>query len=231
MKNKKLNLKIGAVIFDMDGVITNTMPDHYRAWKMVLRKEGIAVTHYEVYSREGQKGLPSLLEIYAARKIPIRLHDAKIILQKKEALFKRIVKIRYIPGSKSLLRFLQHRGFKLALVTGTARHELQRILSRKIRQRFDVIVTGTDVNNGKPHPEPYLRALKRLGVKAKQAVAIENAPCGILSARRAGLRCLAVTTSLPKTYLTGAYKIFPSLNEIRANIEFIPTMSINKVRP
>lgn len=210
-----------AMIFDMDGVITNTMPDHYRAWKTVLRQQGIHVTKYDIYKREGQQGLPSLLEFCKENNIPMSLNRAGKILDEKEDLFKKIVKVRFIPGARGFLKFLKKQNKILGLVTGTSRHELDGILPRDIREIFDVIVTGTDVKKGKPDPESYALALKQLCLSPMDAIAVENAPCGIASAKAAGLRCFALTTSLPKKYLKGADHVFSSIKELRANMLFL----------
>ena len=77
---------VKAVIFDMDGVITNTMPDHFRAWKKVLRTEGIFVTHHDIYSREGQRGINSVFELFAAHKRTMADARARQILKRKEEL-------------------------------------------------------------------------------------------------------------------------------------------------
>ncbi|OGX06870.1 MAG: hypothetical protein A2Z88_05510 [Omnitrophica WOR_2 bacterium GWA2_47_8] len=214
-------MRVRAVIFDMDGVITNTMPDHFKAWHQVLAKEGIHATHHDIYSREGQRGLQSVYEIFNEYKKPYDLKKAKALLHEKEELFKKITQTRFITGSRSILRDLHKRKFKLALVTGTSRHELHRILPDSVYNYFDVSVTGSDVKKGKPHPEPYLKALKKMGLKASQAVAIENAPFGILSAKKAGLKCLALETSLPRKYLKEADAVFASIKELRKKVKFI----------
>src|SRR5690606_18525803 len=126
------------------------------------------------------------------------------ILLEKEELFKTIVKQRFIAGSRPFLKTLKNQGFKLALVTGTARHEVHKILPDTIFNLFDVVVCGTDVQNGKPHPEPYLTALKKLNLNGKNAIVIENAPFGIRSAKAAGISCFAIETSLPKKFLKQA---------------------------
>ena len=82
-------------------------------------------------------------------------------------------------------------------------------------------VCGSDVQNGKPHPEPYLKAMAKLKVSPKEAVVFENAPFGIRSAKAAGLFCLALETSLPSSYLTGADAIFPSFKAIESKVKFI----------
>ena len=152
--------KIKAIIFDMDGVITNTMPDHYKSWKIVLKDEGLNVTHYDIYSREGQTGISSLQGIFSTYEKQLNIKHANVILDKKEELFKKIVKSRFIAGSRSFLKKLYAQGFILALVTGTSRHELHKILPDNLYSLFDTIITGSDVRKGKPHPEPFLKALK-----------------------------------------------------------------------
>jgi len=213
-------MKVKAVIFDMDGVITNTMPDHFRAWQKVLAEEGINATHEDIYSREGQKGLQSVREIFAEHGKPFHLKEARAILKKKEELFKKIVKIRFVRGARTLLRKLKRKNIELALVTGTSRHELHKILPHSIYRLFRISVTGSDVRCGKPHPEPYLKALKTLGVTARQTIVIENAPFGIRSAKGAGIRCLALETSLSRRYLKGADAVFSSVKELENQIHF-----------
>ncbi|OGX34021.1 MAG: hypothetical protein A2787_05295 [Omnitrophica WOR_2 bacterium RIFCSPHIGHO2_01_FULL_48_9] len=217
MLKKNLNLK--AVIFDMDGVITNTMPDHFKASKTVLAQEGIAATQHDIYSREGQRGIQSVAEIFAVYQKSFTRQKAKVILKRKEELFKKIVRLRFIPGARRFLRDLHRRGFQLALVTGTSRHELHRILPDSLYNLFDIIVTGSDVRNGKPHPEPYLKVIRQLKVLSPRALAIENAPFGIRSAKAAGLRCLALETSLPREHLAQADAVFESYREMQKKIQ------------
>jgi len=205
----------------MDGVITNTMPDHYKAWNMIFAQEGFHLSHLEVYSREGQPGLISVKELFAEKKISFSKEKAMQILKKKEVLFKKIVRRRFIPGARRFLRFLHRNNFTLALVTGTSRHELHRILPGALYKLFDVVITGSDVKNGKPHPEPFLKALQKLKCQPREAVVIENAPFGIQSAKEAGLKCFALETSLPKPYLKKADFIFKTVKEMQDKIEFI----------
>lgn len=213
-------MRLSAVIFDMDGVITHTMPDHFRAWKMVLAKKGVHVAHYDIYSREGQKGLHSVKELFNKYQKKIDSKNCERILKEKEEYFKKIVKIRFIRGSRLFLKRLWREKFKLALVTGTSRHELNRMLPQYLYNLFSVVVTGSDVINGKPHPEPYLRALKLLHLRSSDTVAVENAPYGIKSAKLAGLKCLALETSLPRAYLKEADMVFKSIKELEAKVLF-----------
>ncbi len=219
MPTDRLNTK--AVIFDMDGVITHTMPDHHRAWREVLAEYDIRVSHHDIYSREGQPGDEALVEIYEKYNVRYRPEDISRVLAQKEAHFKQHVRQRFIRGARTLLRQLHAQGFRLALVTGTARHELKMILPARLAGLFDVIVTGDDVRRGKPDPEPFLKALNDLRVPPEMAVVIENAPYGIRAAKRAGIRCLALETSLSGEYLQEADAVYASIKDLTRNVAFI----------
>jgi beta-phosphoglucomutase len=214
----------------MDGVVTNTMPDHYHAWRATLKDEGICVTYEDIYKREGQPGLSSVQEIFRDYAKDFDRQSAARILRRKEVLFKKIVRTRFISGARTFLKELRKKNIRLALVTGTSRHELHRILPAAVRSFFSVIVTGNDVTHGKPHPEPYLRSLKSLNIGPSQAVVIENAPFGILSAKKAGLKCLALETSLPRKYLNEADFVFSSIKELQDRTQFLAHQNSGKGR-
>lgn len=211
----KQTSRIRAFIFDMDGVITQTMPLHCRVWKKIFSQEGIRLTKYQIYEREGQKGLESIREIFALNNIPFDSLRAEKMLARKEDLFKSFRReTRFIPNTRTLIRSLAGQRISLALVSGTSRKEINHLLSSGFLKNFRVIVSGTDVRNGKPHPEPYLKALAALGLNKNEAVVIENAPYGIASAKAAGLTCFAVQTSLPASYLSQADFIFKDIKSI-----------------
>lgn len=222
-----------AVIFDMDGVITDTMEYHFRAWKGVLKEIGLQVSRLDIYSREGEKGGDSLKDILLEHGIEPDKALITRLLEKKEVRFRRIVRPRIFSGAEPLISRLQKKGFILALVTGTSRSELRRYLPEQLLACFTVSLTGDEVNQGKPHPEPYLTVLDHLQISASQAVVVENAPFGIRSARAAGLYCLAITTSLPESYLyeAGASEVLSTLEEIEARIyRFFRSPSCNRIR-
>jgi len=218
----KINLgnKIKAVIFDMDGVITNTMPYHFDAWKKVFSSVGIKVNRYDVYKREGQDGLTTIREVFKEKRLKFDLKSAKELLAKKEKLFKKNVKIRFIRGALLFIKKLKKHNIASALVTGTSRHEMQKILPKNIRNLFQTSVTGDEVKKGKPDPEPFLKALTALKLPASQAIVLENAPFGIKAAKRASLFCVALKTSLPKKYLSQADMILKSFKELNICVDF-----------
>ena len=210
--------KVVSIIFDMDGVITDTMLYHFKAWQQVFLKAGIKVNFNDIYKREGQKGIESVREIFKEHGVVFKESLANELLLKKEEFFKRIFRRKYILGSRPFIRNLSKQGFRLALVTGTSRHEAERLLPASIWNLFEVTVCGSDVANGKPHPEPYLKALQKLSIHPSQALVIENAPFGIRSAKAAGIKCVAIATSLPKTYLVQADCIVNSFAELKQTV-------------
>ncbi len=214
----KQRFPVKCVIFDMDGVITNTMPDHFKAWKTILANEGLFVSRLEVYKREGQQGFQSIKELFADHKKALAEERLSKILKKKQTFFNKIVRVRFIAGARSLLKHLQKQKVLTALVTGTSRSETERILPARLYQAFSVVVTGSDVKNGKPHPEPYCVCLSRLKLQPRDVVVIENAPFGIQSAKAAGLRCFVLGTSLPSKYLQRADKIFLSYRDMLVSV-------------
>jgi HAD superfamily hydrolase (TIGR01509 family) len=119
-------------------------------------------------------------------------------------------------GSKELLLELQRLNYRLALVTGTRLEVVNKVLQMGLEGVFEIIITGEMVSNGKPDPEPYLKAVNELNVDKESCLVVENAPAGITSAKSAGLTCFAVQTSLPEEYLKSADKIFGSIADLSA---------------
>ncbi|MDD5513552.1 MAG: HAD family phosphatase [Candidatus Omnitrophica bacterium] len=213
--NKCKKYDFSAVLFDMDGVITNTMPSHFDAWSSVLSSAGIRVNCYDIYKREGQDGISTLKDLFREKGRPFDAEAAKRILFEKERLFKKIVRIRFIRGSRPFVRYLKNKNIRLALVTGTSRHEAEKIMPGKLLRLFEVVVTGDEVSKGKPDPEPFLKAVKKLKIHPCQAAVIENAPFGISAAKKAKIFCIALETSLPLKYLRGADRHFKSFAELK----------------
>ncbi len=139
------------------------------------------------------------------------------MLDDKEARFKAGPRPRPFPGVQELLNGLKRRGKRLALVTGTAADEVRTVLPEDLKALFEVMTTGDQVVHGKPDPEPYLKTLRSLRLTPEQAVVVENAPLGLLSARAAGIPCLVVETSTQCSELAGADGCFP---DIKALSEF-----------
>ncbi len=197
-----------AVLFDMDGVVVDSMRFHAAAWKQVLGEHGLAVEEIEIYLREGMSGRQSIEDIFADHGRPFPSEDRfQKLIAKKHALFERNT-IGLFPSVVSILEWVKARGACAALVTGSAQRSIDHMMPERVLSLFDAVISAEDVAKGKPDPEPYRRALEKLGADPAAALAIENAPMGIRSAKGAGVTCYAIETTLPRRYLSAADLIF-----------------------
>lgn len=203
----------------MDGVIIDSMPYHFLAWYEALRPFGIRVSCFEVYTREGERWEDTLKDLLKANDIKPTKQLLRKIFFLRQKIFKKSFKRFIFRDIEELIFCLKRKGYLLGLVTGTPEKEMRRILPAKIRKSFDSLITGDKVKNGKPHPEPYLKAALSLGVAPSECMVIENAPLGIRSAKKAGAFCLALTTSLPREYLKDADMVVDHAGEIAEMIE------------
>lgn len=202
------------VLFDLDGVLVDTMKLHDEAWRKAIAKYGLEVSKEEIYRREGEKGTVTAHDLLVkAGQNPYPEMIQNLIFE-KEKIFKKYPKAQIFPGAFTCVEFLHRQGHALALVTGSFLAEVQVTLPDDFLKLFKAVITADSVHYGKPHPEPYLLALEKLGLRPSQAVVIENAPYGIRSAKAAGLACVAVETSLPRSYLLEADWVVKNLKEM-----------------
>ena len=200
MKIKNLK-KYKAVLFDMDGVIIDSMPYHFISWFETLKEYNITISPFDIYEKEGEKCEVCVKRFFKRDKIKC---DAKIIaevLKLRDKLYKKYFKVHLFANIEQLLIKLKNKGFLLAIVTGSTRQKVVSMLPKKILSKFNVIVSADMIKKGKPYPDSYLTAAKKLRVKPKECIVVENAPYGIKAAKSAKMFCIAVTTSLPKQYL------------------------------
>jgi beta-phosphoglucomutase len=215
----KVKSRFKAIIFDMDGVIVDSMPYHFLAWYEALKPYGIRVTCFDVYSKEGERWDKTLRELLGRSGIKVSEKLLKKIFLSRKKIFRKYFKRFIFSGAREFLVCLKNKGYLLGLVTGTPEAEIKKILPASIKGLFDCIIAGDKVKNGKPHPEPYLSAARALKTGTGFCAVVENAPLGIESAKRAGMFCIALTTSLPRQYLSRADALADRLEEITAIVD------------
>lgn len=186
-----------AVLFDMDGVLFDSMPNHAYAWSHAMTQFGLTMTEDEVYMNEGRTG-SGTINMLAQRfwgRDATEEEKQRIYAAKSDAFNTRSEAPR-MPGAMEVLLLVKKRGMKIVLVTGSAQTSLLEKLNHNFPGCFeqDLMVTGFDVKQGKPFPEPYLMGLKKAGVNADEAIVIENAPLGVEAGHRAGIYTIAVNT-------------------------------------
>jgi beta-phosphoglucomutase len=202
-----------AIIFDMDGVLVDSMPFHAEAWKKALEGAGFNIEHEDIYELEGSNHR-QIVELIFRRfgRIPAEKEVQEIVRNKVE-IFKRISQVIPFDGLKELLARLSPK-YKLAVVSGSDRDTVHNIINSFFPGTFQVIIDGDDTQKSKPAPDPYIKAVEKLGVLKEDCIVIENAPLGIRSAKSAGLRCIAVPTYLGRERLKEADVIVENHNEL-----------------
>jgi beta-phosphoglucomutase len=196
-------LSIKAVCFDMDGVVVHTMHHHVEAWRYAFNQKGYDYNDLEFYLREGMPGRKTIMDIFKFYQLPVTEKDIEEIYVIKRKYFKEHANYTFIKETLSLLEYLYKKGIPISLVTGSRREFVEEVLE-KLSVTFNSVITGDDVKEGKPSPEPYRKAMSNLSFAPSEWLVIENAPLGIESANQAGALCLAVETTLEKKYLTKA---------------------------
>jgi HAD superfamily hydrolase (TIGR01509 family) len=183
------------VIFDMDGVLVDSMPDHYQAWKTVFKEiANIDVDERSIYLLEGMRGSELVKKVLEQK----RVRDYSIVdklNKEKNEIFKKNRRSVPFVGVKELVTNLK---CSKAVVSGSARKDVEAMLDEAFgKQYFDVIITADDIEEGKPDPSPFLIALQKMGLKPSEAVVVENAPLGVEAANKAGIQCIVTLNTTP----------------------------------
>jgi len=194
------------VIFDLDGVILDSMPSHVSAWQQACAETGLVMARSFFYRNEGmmdRERLCLIADESGQSLEPDRFDD--ILVRQRQIYGQQYAdRVSLFPQAADLLNRLAGNGLRLALVTSSPRRIILSDLWQWLEARFHWIVTGDQVRRTKPAPDPYLEALHGLDLGPRAALAVENAPAGIESAKTAGLRCLALATTLSRMELSEA---------------------------
>jgi HAD superfamily hydrolase (TIGR01509 family) len=186
-----------AVLFDMDGVLFDSMPNHAYAWSHAMTQYGLAMTREEVYMNEGRTG-SATINILAQRfwGREATEEEKQLIYEAKSKVFNTCPEAKPMPGALETLQAVKEKGLKIVLVTGSAQTSLLEKLERSYPGYFhqDLMVTGFDVTLGKPYPEPYLKGLQKAGIKPEEGIVVENAPLGVQAGHAAGIFTIAANT-------------------------------------
>ena len=212
--------RLRAVLFDMDGVLYNSMPSHAKAWHRAMAHFGYDLPEQEAYMHEGRTGA-STINIVSRRQRGVEESEERIqeIYRVKSQFFNEYPPAEPMPGALKLLRKLQAQGLKILIVTGSGQASLLDRLNHHFPGVFcrELMVTAFDVQRGKPDPEPYLMGLQKGGLRAEECVVVENAPLGVRAAKAAGIFTIAVNTGpLPDEALIneGADLLLPSMQAL-----------------
>jgi beta-phosphoglucomutase len=203
-----------AVLFDLDGIIVDTLHYHYRAWNYMFEKRGGIISEHTVLLHEGRNSREILPILMKEACVNIPDAEQEQFIEEKRAYYRSIVQVQHYPQAFKVIDELKSRGLKVALVTACALKNMQHSLDSAQQAHFDFIITGDEVPRAKPFPDPYLTAALQLKVDPQHCIVVENAPLGIEAARNAGMYCIAIETTLGREYLSLADCILGNIVEL-----------------
>mgnify|MGYP002349705728 FL=1 len=219
--NNHIRLDLKAILFDMDGVLYNSMPAHAKSWQQTVEELGLKTNPEEFYLHEGRTGA-STIHIIFQRNFGRDATEEEIqaIYERKSELFVKYNTGETIPKAREVLDFVKSNGLRPVLVTGSGQPSLLDRLDHDFPGIFtpETMVTAFDVKIGKPHPEPFLMGLQKGGnLIPNQALVVENAPLGTEAATKAGIFTIGVNTGLLHDNIlkdAGANLVFHSMQEL-----------------
>jgi beta-phosphoglucomutase len=204
-----------AVIFDLDGVITDTARYHYLAWKRLADALGIPFDEHFNEELKGVDRLGSLELILARGRRQCGAGEKRALADSKNRHYQELVATMtpadLLPGALDALDQVRARGLRIGLAS-VSRNAFAVLERLAIRDRFDDVVDAALVANSKPHPEIFLTAARQLGVAPGHCLGVEDAVAGIASIKAAGMRALGVGDP---AVLSGADVVIPSLARFR----------------
>ncbi|MFQ5736964.1 MAG: HAD family hydrolase [Thermodesulfobacteriota bacterium] len=199
------------VLFDFDGVLGRTMEDNYRAWAHAFSSRGIRFVKEDYF----------LIEGFSARRVAEHFaggaregHLIESLVSLKEEFYRNNCVFSLYEGVEEIVDGLRGKGYRLGLVSGANFARLSRSVGKAFLDSFDTVVTADRVDRCKPHPEPYLKAASALGFAPAECVVVENAPMGIEAAKSAGMRCIAISSTLDSRYLGEADMVIGAFSEL-----------------
>jgi beta-phosphoglucomutase family hydrolase len=206
--------QLEAVLWDMDGVIADTAEYHYRAWREIIKERGITFKKEDFMQLFGQRH-DTIIKFLLGDKISNKEADA--IADRKQALYRRLVarNIVPLPGAIELIESLNKNKIKTAIATSAVPENVDVIIrGLGIEDCFQAIAYGTEVAEGKPSPLIFQLAAEKLGIDAGNCVVIEDAIAGVTAAKRAGMKCIAVTNSHSRKSLDKADLVVDTLEKV-----------------
>jgi beta-phosphoglucomutase len=200
-----------AVVFDLDGVITDTAHYHYLAWKALAESEGVHFDHAFNENLKGVDRMGSLNLILAGSSKTYSMDEKLALANRKNKQYVELIatmsQADLLPGAIEALASVRAAGLKIGLasVSKNAFTVLDRL---GIRDRFDYVVDAALIANSKPHPEIFLNAAAALGVAPADCLGVEDAVAGVASIKSAGMFALGIGDP---AVLTQADRVIPSL--------------------
>jgi len=204
-----------AILFDMDGVLSDSESYHIKALKMLFQRHGKKITNKDLSNVFGKLDEHIIRDLCKKKRFSCDIYAWGKEKRRIAVKLMKNSKIPTFPGAKDLVNSLSKK-YKLGIGTSSSHEELNVVLKKiGLRKYFKVIMGREDVHTKKPSPELYRKLAKRLGAKPSECVVIEDSLCGIEAAKRAKIKCIAITHTFPASKLKQADYIVKNLMEIK----------------
>ena len=214
-----------AVLFDMDGVLYDSMPHHAVAWQESMKQFGIHMTAADAYATEGARGIDTIRMMVKKQKgTDISQEEAQKMYDVKTEIFHSMPTAEIFHGVKEIMQKIKDAGMQIGVVTGSGQRPLILRLLEDFGDFLDEehIVTAYDVKRGKPYPDPYLMGLQKAGnLKPWEGIVVENAPLGVRAGVAANIFTVAINSGpLPDEELSskGSNLLYHNIQEF--NVDF-----------
>ncbi len=201
------------VLWDMDGVLVDSGELHYQSWLETLNAVSIPFDR-EKFRRTFGMNNAGILTILLGK--PPEPDFLEMVSDRKEGLFREMIhgKLQLLPGALALLKGLSDRGMLQAVASSAPCANIESIVDElDIRVYFSALISAYAMP-GKPDPTVFLEAARQLSLRPEQCVVVEDAVAGVSAARKAGMRCIAITTTHPRQSLAEADRVVDSLDEL-----------------
>lgn len=202
------------IIWDLDGVIVDSAPFHFEAWRKFTAARGRVFTHEDFRRTFGMKNEDILVCIFGEQ---LERGLLETWSDEKEEGFRQLIqgKVKPFPGVLTLVSNFDAAGYKQAVASSTPLKNIHLILDAlTITACFSTIISGEEVTRGKPDPEAFLKAAKRMFLAPDKCLVIEDAAAGIEAAKKAGMKAIGVTNTLPSDVLASADLVVKSLEDV-----------------
>jgi HAD superfamily hydrolase (TIGR01509 family) len=180
---------VRAVLFDFDGVVVQSEPLHKRTFLELLAPYGVTVPERRWYREFAGTGSRHIFEVLV-REHNLGLDVDRLVAERKAVYEARVRAgdLKITPGAREFVMMLKSRGIRAAVVSGSHRTNIQAAFEALgLNGLFDIVISGDDIPERKPHPGPFLRAAKMLGVPPSGCLVIEDSYSGCESAKKAGM--------------------------------------------
>ena len=191
------SMAFDALLFDMDGTLIDSMPLHDRAWQHWHAELGLSFDENGFFAATaGRTNAEIMRDLFPS----LAGTDVDALAERKEAIYREIAarELEWIVGAQAVLAQARAQGLKVAVCTASPRVNIAAVDARlRLLGEVDTVTCPDDGLRGKPHPDIFLEAARRLGAEPARCLVFEDAPLGIEAARRGGMSAVALTTTLP----------------------------------